>query len=300
MNTLHKLIIFPLIVLLISACNALNAQSLTGNQANSSSDKCPDKPTGSLNINKVEKIQLSSQPVTKSAQVQAGQYLGYTFTAESGQKLNRETKENICIWVYAPDNQIITGKDLLQRGRYIIQVTAPQGYTAFDLKLSLESPATSNSSSDDTNKQIATSPPSATESSSVNTNIPISRTESLPATTNNTSRPSPEKVVEDYFVKINNKEFLDAWNILTTQAQDNKQYHPNGFNSFLEWYRDTVDYVNIQNIALVQSNQDVATVNFRSRYNVKYGKIVPVNLMFYMRWNEEKQNWAINRIQVLK
>lgn len=157
MNTLHKLILFPLIVLLISACNAINAQSLTGNQVKSSSGKCPDKPTGSLNINKVETIQLGSQPVTKSAQVQAGQYLGYTFAAESGQKLNRETKENICIWVYAPDNQIITGKDLLQTGKYIIQVTAPQGSTAFDLKLSLELPATSDNTQDVSNSNSSAS-----------------------------------------------------------------------------------------------------------------------------------------------
>lgn len=175
MNTLHKLILFPLIVLLTSACNAINAQSLTGNQVNFSSGKCPDKPTGSLNINKVEKIQLSSQPVIKSAQAQAGEYLGYTFTAVSGQKLNRETKENICIWVYAPDNQIITGKDLLQTGKYIIQVTAPQGSTAFDLKLSLELPATSDNSQDVSNSSVSNNAtPTVVTDSTISTSTPTS------------------------------------------------------------------------------------------------------------------------------
>jgi hypothetical protein len=64
--------------------------------------------------------------------------VGYTFEAKAGQKLKYQTDTDICIWVYTPDNQVVSSKDLPQTGRYTIQVSAPKGSKTFELNMSLE------------------------------------------------------------------------------------------------------------------------------------------------------------------
>jgi hypothetical protein len=295
MNILLKpLFRLSLMMLIISGCNAVSSNSQ--NATLFSSDKCPDKPTGSLNDKNVEPIKFNSQSITKSGQVRAGEYLAYAFDATSGQRLNRETKEDICIWLYAPDNQMITGKDLPQTGKYIIQVSAPKGSTSFDLRLSLESTSTASISSTSSTTSIPSPDITATP---INTTTPstsfATRTPSV--TTNNISRPSPEKLVEDYFAKINNGQFEDAWNLLPVELQKNKQLHPNGYNSFLEWYRDQVDHVDVQDISSGESNDNLAIVYLRSRYQMKSGRKAPINLKFNMAWNESSQRWDIQSIK---
>ncbi|MFM5889552.1 MAG: IMS domain-containing protein, partial [Dolichospermum sp.] len=45
--------------------------------------------------------------------------------------------QTLCIWIYSPDNEVISGGTLPKSGNYIIQVSAPKGSTTFDLNMSL-------------------------------------------------------------------------------------------------------------------------------------------------------------------
>ncbi|MFM6253757.1 MAG: hypothetical protein ACKPEQ_32220, partial [Dolichospermum sp.] len=63
--------------------------------------------------------------------------IGYKFAGESGQKFTYQTDQTLCIWIYSPDNEIISGGTLPKSGNYIIQVSAPKGSTTFDLNMSL-------------------------------------------------------------------------------------------------------------------------------------------------------------------
>lgn len=106
---------------------------------NKYSEDCPEKPVGTLDSKNVEQIVLGNQEVKKSGNIRAGKYVGYNFKGQSGQKLSYSTNENLCFWVYTPDNQLLNTVELPQDGRYTIQVSTPKGSTTFDLKMKLVS-----------------------------------------------------------------------------------------------------------------------------------------------------------------
>ncbi|MDH6073414.1 ARC6/PARC6 family protein [Chrysosporum ovalisporum CS-1034] len=106
---------------------------------NSSSAGCLDKPPVSLAQEDVEEIKLNDKKLTTSGQVSSTKSMGYKFDANSGQKLSYATNADICLWVYTPDNQIIKTTELPKNGKYIIQVSAPQGLRTFDLEMTLSS-----------------------------------------------------------------------------------------------------------------------------------------------------------------
>jgi len=103
------------------------------------SSSCPEKPPASIALtgNDVQEISLNDQTLTKSGQASATKSIGYKFPAQSGQKLSYTTDSSICIWVYSPNNELISGGSLPKTGYYTIQISAPKGLTTFDLKMSL-------------------------------------------------------------------------------------------------------------------------------------------------------------------
>ncbi|RUT02392.1 hypothetical protein DSM106972_058700 [Dulcicalothrix desertica PCC 7102] len=141
-------------ILLCSSCSAL--QILAKDISNNADAKCREKPAGTLDSKNVKKIQLGSQTVIESAQAKADEYLGYAFEAESGQKLRLSTDADVCVWVYAPNNQILKGEDLLQTGRYIIQVSTLKDSKNFEMKMALGNPQDfSNSNSSVSNSSVS-------------------------------------------------------------------------------------------------------------------------------------------------
>ncbi|QFS51401.1 ARC6/PARC6 family protein [Nostoc sphaeroides] len=145
---MQKLIIYSTLLTLFGCQNLGNSSSSV-----SSSKGCSEKPSISLRENDVQEISLNEKIITKSGQANASKAIGYKFQGESGQKLSYSTEADICIWLFAPDNEIITTRDLQKTGKYILQVSAPQGSKSFDLQMSLGIPqvaASSNSSSSST------------------------------------------------------------------------------------------------------------------------------------------------------
>ncbi|AFY83811.1 ARC6/PARC6 family protein [Oscillatoria acuminata] len=135
--------LWVLTILLLAGCNA----SL-GKSAGLSED-CPNNPPV-LDSNNVTEISVNSGTITESGQLRKGQSKGYTFQAESGQKLSYQTKQDICIWLYSPDTALLTGGELPKTGKYTLQVSSLQGSTTFDLDLSLGNLANSASNSSPT------------------------------------------------------------------------------------------------------------------------------------------------------
>jgi hypothetical protein len=100
---------------------------------------CPEKPTAVLNTKNVKDISLNKQIVKESAQASVNKSIGYTFAASAGQEFYYKTAEDICIWLYTPDNQILKGVTIPTTGKYTLQVSAPKGSTSFSLEMSLKS-----------------------------------------------------------------------------------------------------------------------------------------------------------------
>ncbi|BAY99822.1 hypothetical protein NIES37_38050 [Tolypothrix tenuis PCC 7101] len=275
----NQLILMPplwVILLIIGGCHvtpqtSLQAVSKQINQAKS----CSDKPIGYLDSKNVKPLQISSKTVTETGQIRADQYLAYTFEAKSGQKLSYQTNDNICVWVYAPDNQLITTKDLSQSGKYIIQVSTPQGSTTFSLAMNLQNMAAESASSDS-----AKSLSSISDSASRPTQV---------------DRPSPEKLIDTYYTNINSHNYQDAWSSLTLELQSNKEAHPNGYSSYLEWWQQ-VNSIDTQQVG-TNNNRDTSTVTIKCKYHMKSGKILYATIKYYLTWREAKNTWQINNVK---
>ncbi|BAY80457.1 hypothetical protein NIES25_69450 (plasmid) [Nostoc linckia NIES-25] len=104
---------------------------------------CPEKPILILNTRDVKNISLNDRIVKESAQASANKSIGYTFAASTGQKFYYKTAEDICIWLYTPDSQILNSVTIPTTGKYTLQVSAPKGSTSFSLEMSLQSVNTS-------------------------------------------------------------------------------------------------------------------------------------------------------------
>jgi len=131
---------------------------------------CPEKPVESLSGGDVKNIVLNQTPVKESGSISAGKMRGFIFKAISGQQLKYKTSENLCIWVFAQDNQLVTSKTLNADGNYTLQITVPQGTTTFELEMSLDSKIA------EVPKTVATSTPLASQSQPVAASPAITNT----------------------------------------------------------------------------------------------------------------------------
>lgn len=125
-------------------------QSEESNQAQTNDNECPEKPE-KLDPKNVEKINLNDEGTTVSDQLTASEALGYTFRGEEGQKLMYSTEEELCMWVYTPDNELLEGLELPTDGSYTVQISIPQGAKTFELGMVLREPNFSSGTSAKTN-----------------------------------------------------------------------------------------------------------------------------------------------------
>lgn len=268
-NHLIQIPIFWTILVMISSCNftpqtLLQAVSQqTASNSKNSATNCPDKPTGSLESKDVKPIQLSSQTLTETGQVRADTNLGYTFTAKSGQKFSYQTNDDICVWVYAPDNQIISNKDLMQTGKYIIQVSAPQGVRNFELKLGL----------DISHSLVASS------STSVQTNI------------SRTTKANPENFVREHYILLNNREYTKTWNRISSQFKSELS----GYSEYQQWW-NSVREIKIGDIKQVSQSGDRAIVDAELWYVKHDGKTYKDSKnRIYLIWSNDNNSWLFER-----
>ncbi|GCE59825.1 hypothetical protein [Microcystis aeruginosa] len=100
---------------------------------------CPDKPIASLQKEKLTPLTLTAQPTKQSGILQKDKDIGYTFSSKSGQVIQYKSPQNICVWIYDPDQQILNKTELTKEGIYTIQVGVIEGSQTFNLDLSLDS-----------------------------------------------------------------------------------------------------------------------------------------------------------------
>ncbi|MBK1987911.1 hypothetical protein A0J48_010225 [Sphaerospermopsis aphanizomenoides BCCUSP55] len=261
-----------ILTILISGCRQNSPTSISQisgakiSGSNTSNSQCPDKPTGSLESKDVKPIQLSSQTLTETGQVRADKNLGYTFTAKQGQKLSSQTNDDICIWVYAPDNQIITNKDLMQTGKYIIQVSAPQGVRNFELKLGLNI------------SQSLVASSSTPSSTSVQTNL------------STTTKPNPEIFVREHYILLNNREYSKTWNRLSSRFKSESA----SYSEYQQWW-NSVREIKIGDIKEVSQSGDRAIVDAELWYVKHNGKTYQDSKnRIYLIWSNDNNSWLFD------
>lgn len=123
-----KSILLSLVVLPILGC----PMSAVTTQNSVVSDKCPDQPIQTLQASNVKSITLPAKlSDTASQEIQ----LGYTFEAKTGQRINLRNIDNLCVWIYSPDNQLLSGADLPKTGKYTVQIASQKDSKKLDIDI---------------------------------------------------------------------------------------------------------------------------------------------------------------------
>lgn len=123
-----KNILLSLVALPILGCT----MSEVTTQNSVVSDNCPDQPIQTLRASNVKSITL---PAKLSDTVSQEIQLGYTFDGKTGQKINLRNVDGLCVWIYSPDNQLISSTELPKAGKYTIQITSPKSSQKLDIDI---------------------------------------------------------------------------------------------------------------------------------------------------------------------
>jgi hypothetical protein len=149
----------PYLISLIILMN-FGLQSCFKTPETTSQSGCPEEPEVVLNSKNVDEVTLNNQMVKKSGLVSQNKSKGYSFKAQKGQRVTYETKQDICVWLYSPENELLDDTTLKKDGKYILQVSAPKGSTTFDIAMGLDVDSS-------TPTPASTPTPDSTNSSSV-------------------------------------------------------------------------------------------------------------------------------------
>lgn len=118
-------------------CLFLSSFLLVSCQNKDNYDECTSEPKTVLEEENVKLINLKKQDFIESGMLRKGEAIGFTFEAEAGDKIDFKTENDLCIWIYTPDNKIIQNTDLPITGRYTVQISIPKGTQKFEINLSL-------------------------------------------------------------------------------------------------------------------------------------------------------------------
>jgi hypothetical protein len=245
----------------------LEQKSETVNSFSATSDECPEQPEVVLDRKNVQVITFDNEAITLSGIARKNQSLGYTFEAKSGQKFNYQTEEDICVWIYTPDNQLVNSKNLPVDGKYTIQVSAPKGSATFELEIGLDFPQ---------------------NLSSLNSNVSIDNSSQSQQIE---ERPPADEFVINYYIDINNRNYESTWNKLSPRFQAISS----SYFAYQEWW-DSVSEVRIENIYLIEQTQNTAVVNAELGYMMNAGKYIKDSKQrIYLIWDEYSKSWLFEK-----
>jgi hypothetical protein len=261
-----QIFLFSLSFYFLTACS----QNQLVNQVITS--QCPTKPMAVLEANNVKPISLDSQAMKETGMVTNNKSLGYTFTAKSGDKLVYKTNQDICIWIYTPDNQLINSPILPLDGKYTVQVAAMGGSTTFDLGLELQNDAEKSLSS-------AEPTPEPTPLETSQTNI------------ENSPRKDPADFIRNHYLSLNNREYSQTRNQLSNRF---KNKYSGTYAEYQQWW-DSVKKIRIGDVKTVNDNGNNVTLDVELWYYMNTGRIVQDSRnRIYLIWNKNDNRWLIN------
>ena len=134
-NSVQRLLLLQFLVVFVLGCTS---KSQISQEVYKTLTGCPEKSTVVLTANNVKEISLNNQIVKESGQASSNKSVAYIFEATAGQEFQYKTgDDNICIWMYSPDNQILNNMIIPKNGKYTVQIAALKGATSFNLEMSL-------------------------------------------------------------------------------------------------------------------------------------------------------------------
>ncbi|MTJ31529.1 MULTISPECIES: hypothetical protein [Aphanizomenonaceae] len=257
-----RIFLFSLSLYFLTACS----QNQPVNQVITS--QCPTQPTAVLETNNVKPISLGSQAMKETGMVTNNKSLGYTFTAKSGDKLVYKTNQDVCIWIYTPDNQLINSPILPLDGKYTVQLAAMGGSTTFDLGLELQN---------DADQSLSSAQPIPLETSQTNIE--------------NSPRKDAADFIRNHYLSLNNREYSQTRNQLSNQF---KNKYSGTYAEYQQWW-DSVKEIKIGDVKTVNDNGNNVTLDAELWYYMNDGRTVQDSRSrIYLIWNQSNNTWLIN------
>jgi serine/threonine protein kinase, bacterial len=168
------------------------------------------------------------------------------------------------------------------------------------IEKTIKSPA-ANKLENTTPKPQPTEPPIQKTPEAIATPIPTAKTEESPAKkTPVIKKSSAEQFVRNYYRNINQGDFQTAWSMLSNNYRNNRQLHPRGYDSYLDWWAGQIEEVQVNQINSREGNGDIVTVDARLTYALKNGKNTPSSVRMFLRWDAATNRWVVNDAQRVK
>jgi hypothetical protein len=118
------------------------------------------------------------------------------------------------------------------------------------------------------------------------------------SSSSSTSQDSPEALITQYYRDINSRKYQLAWDKLPTNLQRDQNIHPNGYQSFSEFF-DKFDGVNVNNLTTIEKTEYYAVVgiDLDCQFN-KENRKSPLYLRFFLSRSSNNQIWQISKIKL--
>jgi hypothetical protein len=170
-----------------------------------------------------------------------------------------------------------------------------------EVEEALEIPSGKPSSELRSKKKEITSPSEENSEEIVSGSVPISSPsadkKSLQPPQLSSNQNSPEKIVSTYYQDINDRQYQSAWNKLPSDLQQNRSIHPQGYQSYTDFF-DRMRSIQINELIVVEETASQAIV--AADLNCEFRKDVksPLFLRFVLNKNDHNQQWKIFRINL--
>jgi hypothetical protein len=236
--------------------------------SNSAKSKCPDQPQGGIEVKDVKQVALSRTLLKESGQINSGKQKEFSFDGNKEQRLKYNTSDNVCLWTYSPNNTLV-GEDVLPiDGRYAIQIAALKGSTSFPLETGLR-----------------------------NDNDPSPLEDSVPIASLSNNQSSPNAVISEYHQEINSHSYRAAWNKLPLDLQQNVNVHPNGDQSFVDFF-DSMGGMEVNRVSVFEKNEVQSMVSADINCELKNDSKSSLFLRFFLNWSSSSQQWQITKVKL--
>jgi hypothetical protein len=265
-------IILGLLLSTIYGCGSSTSPKST-NPSSSETSGCPDKPKNSLEEKSVKPVSFNNGSIRESGQINSGKQVGFSFDAKKGQKIKYASNE-VCVWIYAPNSNLITGDTLPIDGKYIVQVATVKGATSFALNLELRN---ANFITDDITTSASPSNPSSSSTASQDD-------------VENTGRPAPDAAIIDHYRLIQSKQLDASWTDLSASFQGANI--EKGLREYKEWW-NSVEEIQIGGVEILDRQSNTAVAKIDLSYRIRGGRIMHDSKKYiYLLWGNDK--WLIN------
>jgi hypothetical protein len=106
---------------------------------------------------------------------------------------------------------------------------------------------------------------------------------------------SPENLIRQYYKDINNYQYRLAWNKLPLDLQQNHNIHPQGYQSFVEFF-DQMASIQVNDLTVIEQNKYDAIVSAELNCQFKNNVKSPLFLHFFLF--RDSQQWQISKIRL--